>query len=193
MVKKKLTVSTKEAIKITGYTSQRLNQLVKEEVLSKEKHGDWNLQKLFRDVCNHKIKLAIDPFQKELQKYRAHDPEHRMKIIKADNAEYDLQIKQHKILHVESIRDFLKKIGSLIVKEFEPIGRECQARFKYLIDDVEKIEEIVRLKDKTLDAIANTNINSLLPDTFGNPTGDVIKNRKRTTAQHKTKTGSKNK
>lgn len=191
MNKKKFSITTKEAIEITGYTSQRLNQLVKEEVITKAKHGCWDIKKLFSEVSAHKIKLAIDPFQKELVKLRESDPEYRLKKIKADDAEYDLMIKQKKLLYDNDILDFLKKFGVLIVKEFEPIGRECTSQFKYLKDDTEKIDVVVKIKDNTLDRIASTNINTLLPDIFRNSAADSIKNRKRISGKSKTKTDSK--
>lgn len=189
---KKLEVNTSDAEKITGYKSQHLNRLVKQGILTKSRYGKWDLQKLFTELYEYKLKLETEPLLEKLKTFQEQDPEYRLKKIKADEAEYDFQIKQKTLLHERDVLDFLRKFGALIVKEFEPVGRECQAKFKYLKDDVEKIDEVVKIKDKTLDAIAATNINTLLPDTMGNPAIDVIKNRKRISPKLKTKTGSKN-
>lgn len=154
----------------------------------KEGRGQYDIVK-----CVH---WRIKDLQRQLEETRGgkiREAQERRALAQAKKEEFELEKYVGNLLYTNDVLDFLRKFGSLIVKEFESIGRECQARFKYLKDDVEKIDEVVKIKDKTLDAIATTNINSLLPDSIGNPAASAIKNRKRISRKLKTKAGSKNK
>ncbi len=113
-----MTLRTEEMSKALGITRQMLNKLAKENIISKEGKGKWNLDVVVREFVHYKIELAKKPLEERIAKFsNKNNPEVRLATAKADLLEIKLLEKQNELIPVELSESILLGFVSSI-KEY---------------------------------------------------------------------------